>query len=170
MCPLSASQSFPNLLEIKPWTLPTFHTLPLSSATPCMLTLGDKQEFEARIWSSACTRGKVSNFPKEPSVTCHKTSGRERRGFAGTLWITQLSLREGNKVESFLNCKRKPLEVQLSSQNYSNEKRWNCNQMTWRNPSDTEDNAVHLTMLESCAMQLKCQNKLWKQAPQLNST
>ncbi|CAK9869296.1 unnamed protein product [Sphagnum jensenii] len=44
-----------------------------------MLTLGDKQEFEARIWSSACTRGKVSNFPKEPSVTCHKTSGRERR-------------------------------------------------------------------------------------------
>jgi len=51
-----------------------------------MLTLGDKQEFEARIWSSACTRGKVSNFPKEPSVTCHKTSGRERR--KGICWYS----------------------------------------------------------------------------------
>jgi hypothetical protein len=51
-----------------------------------MLTLGDKQEFEARIWSSACTRGKVSNFPKEPNVTVTKLlEGKEGRGFAGTL-------------------------------------------------------------------------------------
>lgn len=77
----------------------------------------DKQEFEARIRSSACTRGKVSNFPKERSVTCHKTSGSKRR--KGICWYslnnpTELERRKQSWIISQLQEKAIRSTIELT--------------------------------------------------------